>query len=176
MNKLPYKLSLSLFSIVNFVILLCFLASCTTTKTYKLYEGQQLPEDKIAHLISKEERILVHSVDGVKSPEGKETYGPSVFELSPGDHTLTVSFRRTFTVTHGRTTITYRSTSSGSLDVKVNAEAGHTYRLGAEHDPEKEQWYAIVMDETKKKRIVEAGPYSSKTVQVYRDVAPFRGG
>jgi hypothetical protein len=124
------------------VILLGFLASCITTKTYKLYEGQQLPEDKLVQLISKEERILVHSVDGVKSPEGKETYGPSVFELSPGDHTLKVSFRRNFTVTQGRTRITYRSTSSGNLDVRINTEAGHTYRLRAEHDPEKEQWYA----------------------------------
>ena len=87
-----------------------------------------------------------------------------------------VSFRRTFTVTQGRARITYRSTSLGNLDVRVNAEAGHTYRLRAEHDPKKERWYVIVMDETKKKRIVEAGPYPSKTVQTYKDVAPFRGG
>jgi hypothetical protein len=32
------------------------------------------------------------------------------------------------------------------------------------------------MDETQEKRVFQAGPNPSKTVQTYKDVAPFRGG
>jgi hypothetical protein len=153
-----------------------FLASCTTMKSTKLYEGQQLPDNRIAHLISKEDWILVHSVDGVKDPDGSETYGPSKFELLPGDHTLIVSFQRNFSHTTGRTVVYYKSSSTNNLDLRVRTEAGHTYLLTSQHDPEREEWYAVIMDETQKRKIVEVRPEPSKTVQTYVVKHPFRAG
>jgi len=144
-------------------------------KTTKLYEGQQLSEDKIARLISKEDGILVHSVDGVKSPDGKETYGPSKLELLPGDHVLVVSFRRTFSRTTGSGIVYYRSSSTNNVAVRFRTEAGHTYILKAEHDPKRKEWFAIVLDETQKRKIVEVGPQPSKTVQTYVVSYPPKG-
>lgn len=176
MNKQQYKISLRSPGFVTFVMMICFLTSCTTMKTHRLYEGRQLSDDKIAQLISKGDGILVHSVDGVKSPDGKETYGPSTFELLPGDHTLIVSFRRNFGVPRGRATIYYRSSSTNNLDVRVGTKAGHTYLLTSQHDPEKEEWFAVVMDETQKRKIVEVGPQPSKTIQTYVATPPPSGG
>ena len=143
-------------------------------KTYKLYEGQRLPDDKAVHLINKGsrilvkgDRVLVHSVDGVKSSERKEAYNPGVFELLPGDHTLTVSFYRFFAITQGCESFYYRSTSTRKVDVTMRTEAGHTYLLTSRQDPKKDKWYFVVTDEAKGKQIVEAGPYPCETVQIW---------
>lgn len=176
MNKLHNKVRLYLAHIVSFVVVMGFLASCTTMKTTKLYEDRQLHDDEIAHIFSKEDRILVHSINGVKSPDGKETYGPSKFELLPGDYTLTVSFRRNFAITRGRSTVYYRSSSTRNLDVRVRTEAGHTYLLTSQHYPEREEWYAVVMDQTQKRKTIEVGPQPSKTVRTFVATPPPRGG
>ena len=167
MHRQQYKISIHLSAFVTFVAMICFLASCTTVNTHRLYEGQQLSDDKIALLISKGDTILVHSVDGMKSPDGKETYGPSKFELLPGNHTLIVSFRRDFAVERGRAIIYYRSSSANNLVVRVGTEAGHTYLLTSQRDDERQEWYAVVMDETQKRKIVEEGPQPYNTVQTY---------
>ena len=163
MSKLQIRVSLLLTSIVSFLVPICFLVSCTTMKTYKLYEGQQIPIYKAAYLINKRSSILVkgsniliHSVDGLKSPDGEETYRPGEYELLPGDHTLTVSFYRFFAITQGCESFYYRSTSTREVDVALRTEAGHTYLLTSQQDPKKEKWYLIVTDEAKDRKMFEA--------------------
>jgi hypothetical protein len=56
MSNLQYRV---LASLASFMILMCCLASCTTMKTYKQYEGDPLPDDKVVHLINEESKILV---------------------------------------------------------------------------------------------------------------------
>ena len=73
---------------------ICLLASCTTMKDHKLYNGSQLPDDQTALLVNKGDFILIHSIDGIKNPIGEETYGPGRIEVLPGDHSLTISFCR----------------------------------------------------------------------------------
>jgi hypothetical protein len=179
MSKLQVRVSLHLTSIVTFLVPICFLVSCTTMKAYKLYEGQQLPDEKAAYLVNKGSSILVkgsniliHSVDGLKSPDGEKIYSPGAYELLPGDHTLTVSFYRFFTITRGCESFYYRSTSTREVDVTLRTEAGHTYFLTSQQDPKKEQWYFIVTDEAKDKKMFEAGPYPCETVKIWHATPP----
>ncbi len=165
--------------ILNFVVLVCQLASCTTMKTYKQYEGEKLPNDKAVHLINKGskilvrgDKILVHSVDGVQSSDGEKPYSPGDFELLPGDHTLTVSFYRFFTITQGCETSYYRSTSVRKVDVTFRTEAGHTYLLTSRQDPKKDKWYFVIMDEVKDRKILEAGPFPCETVEIWNAYPP----
>ena len=62
------------------------------------------------------------------------------------------------------------------MDVRVRTEAGHTYLLTSQDDPEREEWYVVVMDETQKRKIVEVGPQPSKTVRTYVVTRPPKGG
>ena len=179
MGKLQVRVSIPLTIIVSFVVLMCFLASCATIKSYKLYEGQQLPNDKVVHIINKGsrilvkgDRILVHSIDGVRSPDGGKTYSSGEYELLPGDHTLMVSFYRFFTISRGCESFYYRSTSARKVDVTLSTEAGHTYLLTSEQDPKKEKWYFIVTDVTEDRRIFEAGPYTCETVKIWHATPP----
>jgi hypothetical protein len=165
--------------IASFVVFVCFLASCTTSKTYRLYEGQQLPNDKTVRLINKGskilvrgDKILVYSVDGVECPDGKKIYSSGRFELLPGDHTLTVSFYRFFTRTQGCAQYYYRSTSTRKVDVTFRTETGHTYLMTSRQDPKKEKWYFVVTDEVEGRRILEAGPYPCETVEIWLATPP----
>jgi hypothetical protein len=149
-------------------------------KTYKQYEGDPLPDDKVVNLINegskifvRGDKILVHAVDGVKSSDGEKPYSPGDFELLPGDHTLTVSCYRFFTITQGCAHLHYRSISTQKVDVTFRTEAGHSYRLTSREDPKQEKWYFIVEDKVKDRRILEAGPFPCETVKIWHAVPPF---
>ena len=179
MSKLQVRVSLHLTSIVTFLVPICFLVSCTTMKAYKLYEGQQLPDEKAAYLVNKGSSILVkgsniliHSVDGLKSPDGEKIYSPGAYELLPGDHTLTVSFYRFFAITQGCAQDYYRSTSTQRVDVTFKTEIGHIYLLTSRKDPKKEKWYFVVKDNVEGRIIFEAGPFSYETVKIWHAVPP----
>ena len=158
------------------MVILCGTASCSATKSYKLYEGAELPEDRIAIITGQERPVFVHAVNGMKNPEGEDTYGSFRTELLPGTHTVTMSFEGR-TSTSERTdrpysfyyTVYYRCNSTKTVDIKVNAEAGHIYSVTSKRDFDKHQWYAVVMDETTGETIVQDGPYALDCVRTGDD-------
>jgi hypothetical protein len=146
------------------VVLVGFLASCgPSKKTYKLYQGPQLPSEETAQLVCEGETIQINAVNGQKSPQGKDTFGKVELEILPGDYDLTVSFSgKSMTMvdaTRYYYDVFYRHDSLNPVDITVKAEAGHTYLLTSTHDYEKSTWYAVVKDETGDRIIVNAGPY-----------------
>jgi hypothetical protein len=135
-------------------------------KTYRLYQGPQLPDDETAQIICTGERIRINSVNGQKSPDGKDTFGNVRLEILPGDYDLTVSFSGTSLVmVHGKKgqsigeTISYRHDSLNDVDITINAKAGHTYVVNSSHNYEQSRWFIVVRDETGDRRILKEGPY-----------------
>ena len=155
------------------IVLLGFLTSCTLTmKTHRLYEGPQLPSDETSQVICTGETIRINSVNGQKSPDGKDTFGNVKIEILPGDNELTVSFSGTsITMNYGsegryRYNIYYRHDSLNNLDITINAEAGHKYLLTSTHDYEKSRWHVVVRDETAGRSILKEGPYPLNKVRI----------
>jgi len=134
-------------------------------KTHRLYEGPQLPSDETAQIICTGERIRINSVNGQKSPDGKDTFGNVRIMILPGDYHLTVSFSGTsMAMAYGedgryRYNIYYRHDSLNNVDIAMNAEAGHTYLVTSTHDYEKSRWRIVVRDETADRTILKEGPY-----------------
>jgi hypothetical protein len=141
-----------------------YLASCgPSRKTYKLYKDQQLASDKTAQLLCKGETIQINSVNGQKSPQGKDIFGNVTLEILPGDHHVTVSFSgRSATTVFGESynyQVFFTHDSFHNVDITIKAEAGHTYLVTSNHDYEKSTWNAVVRDETDDRTILEEGPY-----------------
>lgn len=153
-------------SIFVFLVLLGFITNCTlATKTHRLYEGPQLPNDETAQILCTGERIRINSVNGQKSPDGKDTFGNVKIVILPGNYHLTVSFSGTsMAMAYGengryRYNIYYRHDSLNNVDITMKAEAGHTYLVTSKHDYEKSRWRIIVRDETADRTILKEGPY-----------------
>ena len=151
-------------SVLIATVSMVYLASCgPSKKTYKLYTGPQLPSDKTAQLVCKGETIQINSVNAQKSPDGKNTFGNVTLEILPGDHHITVSFSgRSAPTVVGESynyQIFYTHDSLQNVDIKIKAEAGHTYLVTSNHDYEKSIWHAVVRDETDDRRIFKEGPY-----------------
>ena len=145
-------------------VFVVYLASCgAPMKTYRLYEGPQLPGDKTAQLVCKGETIQLNSVNGQKSPKAKDVFGNVTLEILPGDNHLVVSFSgRSMELASGGLytyNIFYRHDSIENLNISLKAEAGHTYLVTSDHNYEKNRWHAVIKDETDNKRILKEGPY-----------------
>jgi len=146
------------------MVLIVYLTSCgPSMKTYKLYKGPQLPSEETAQLVCKGETIQINSVNGQKSPQGKDTFGKVKLEILPGDHQVTVSFSgRSAPTVFGELynyQVFFTHNSLQNVDITIKAEAGHTYLVTSNHDYEKSTWNAVVKDETDDKTILEEGPY-----------------
>ena len=164
MQRPNYKGIPRFVSILMAIILMVYLASCgPSKKTYKLYNGPQLPSDKTAQLVCKGETIQVNSVNEMKSPDGKDTFGNVTLEILPGDHHVTVSFSGRSALTVFGESYNYQvfftHDSLHNVDITIKAEAGHTYLVTSNHDYEKSTWNAVVRDETDDRRILREGPY-----------------
>lgn len=151
-------------SILLTVLLMGFLTTCSPPMlTYRLYQGPQKPSDETAQLLCKGERIRINSVNGMKSPDGKDTFGSVKLEILPGDYTLTVSFSgKSRTLVPARNYnyyIFYRHDSLNNVDITMKAEPGHTYPLTATHDYRKSTWHVVVRDETDNSIILKEGPF-----------------
>jgi hypothetical protein len=111
----------------------------------------------------KGETIQINSVNGQKSPQGKDTFGNVALEILPGDYHLTVSFSgRSWTTVFGESynyQIFFTNNSLHNVDITMKAEAGHTYLVTSNYDYQKSTWYAVVRDETDDRRILKEGPY-----------------
>jgi len=98
-------------------------------KTYKLYKGPQLPSEETAQLVCKGETIQINSVNGQKSPQGKDTFGKVKLEILPGDHQVTVSFSgRSAPTVFGELynyQVFFTHNSLQNVDITIKAEAGH---------------------------------------------------
>jgi hypothetical protein len=148
------------------IVLLGYLTSCTLAmNTHKLYQGPQLPKDETAQIICTGETIRINSVNGQKSPDGKDIFGNVRLEILPGDYHLVVSFSGTsMAMDYGedgryRYNIYYRHDSLNTVDITINAKAGHTYLVNSTHNYKKSRWRAVVRDETGDRRILKEGPY-----------------
>lgn len=165
------------------VILVGFLASCgPSKKTYKLYQGPQLPSEETAQLVCEGETIQINSVNGQKSPQGKDTFGKVELEILPGDYQITVSFSgRSAPTVFGELynyQVFFTHNSLENVDIAIKAEAGHRYLITSSHDYEKSTWNAVVKDETDDRTILSKGPYPLNKIRtgdnraasrVYRD-------
>jgi hypothetical protein len=157
-------------SVLTATILMVYLASCgPPKKTYRFYQGPQLPSDQTAQLACKGETIQINAVNGQKSPQGKDTFGNVSLEILPGDYHLTVSFSgRSATTIFGESynyQIFFTNNSLHNVDITMKAEAGHTYLVTSNHDYEKSTWYAVVRDETDDRRILREGPYPLRRIR-----------
>ena len=148
------------------LVLLAFLTNCTLAiKNLRLYEGPQLTSDETAQIICTGERIRINSVNGQKSPDGKNTFGKVRVEILPGEYHLTVSFSGTsMDMVYGedgryRYNIYYRHDSLNNVDITMKAEVGHTYVVTSTHDYGKSRWRVVVRDQTADRTIVKEGPY-----------------
>ena len=158
-NKIP----LFVFVLLTTVFVVC-LASCgPSMKTYRVYAGPELPGSETAQLLCEGEKIQLNSVKGQKSFTRKDISGKVTLEILPGDYDLTVSFSgRSMTTVFGdwySYNIFYRHNSTDNVNISMKAEAGHTYLVTSDHNYEKDQWYAVIRDETAGKRILKEGPY-----------------
>jgi hypothetical protein len=164
MSRLKYK-NISLFvSVLMAAIFMVYLASCgPSKKTYRFYQGPQLPSDQTAQLVCKGETIQINSVNGQKNPQGRDTFGNVTLEILPGDYHLTVSFSgRSWTTVFGESynyQIFFTNNSLQNVDITMKAEVGHTYLVTSNHDFEKSTWNAVIRDETEDRTILEEGPY-----------------
>lgn len=146
------------------VVLVGYLSSCSPSlQTYRLYAGPQMPSAETAQLLCKGDKIQINSVNGKKSPEGKDVFGKVKLEILPGDYHLTVSFSgKSMTMVEATRyyyNVFYRHDSLNTVDITIKAETGHTYLVTSTHDYEKSIWYAIVRDETDDRIILNKGPY-----------------
>lgn len=155
-----------LLSILSSVVLTGFLLSCTMDlRSYRLYQGPQLPSDQTAKFITKGERIRIRSVNGRKIPGGEDVLPAVAIEVLPGDYHITVSFSgSSLVMAYGedgryRYNIYYRHDSLNNIDITINAKAGHTYLVNSTHNYEESRWYVVVRDETGDRRILKEGPY-----------------
>ena len=159
MQRTNYKDIPRFVSILMTMVLMVYLASCgPSKKTYKLYQGPQLPSNEIAQLVCKGRTIQINSVKGQKSPQGKDTFGNVTLEILPGDHQVTVSFSgRSAPTVFGESfnyQVFFTHNSLQNVDITIKAEAGHTYLVTSNHDYEKSTWNAVVRDETDDRRIL----------------------
>jgi hypothetical protein len=164
MQRPNYKSIPRFVRILMAIVLMGLLASCgPAMKSYRLYEGPQLPSDETAQLVCKGKTIQINSVNGQKSPKGKDTFGNVTLEILPGDHYVTVSFSgRSRTKVFGNSynySVFFAHNSLHNVDITIKAEAGHTYLVTSTHDYKKSRWHAIVRDETDDRRILREGPY-----------------
>jgi hypothetical protein len=170
MQRTNYKGIPRFVSVLMAMVLMVYLASCgPSMKTYKLYQGPQLPSEETAQLVCKGETIQINSVNGQKSPLGKDTFGNVTLEILPGDHQVTVSFSsRSARTVFGESfnyQVFFTHNSLENVDITIKAEAGHRYLVTSRHDYEKSTWNAVVRDETDDKRILREGPYPLNTVR-----------
>jgi hypothetical protein len=122
-----------------------------------------MSSDETAQILCKGERIQINSMNGMKSPDGKDAFGNVKLEILPGDYHLILSFsgKSMTMVSAGRYyyNVFYRHDSLNNVDITMKAEAGHTYIVTSTHDYEKSTWHVIVKDETGDRRILKEGPY-----------------
>jgi hypothetical protein len=161
----PKCKSISAFiSVLIATVFMVYLASCgPSKKTYRFYQGPRLPSDQTAQLVCKGEPIQINSVNGQKSPLGRDTFGNVALEILPGDYHLIVSFSgRSWTTVFGESynyQIFFTNNSLHDVGITMKAEAGHRYLVTSNHDFEKSTWNAVVRDETEGRTILEEGPY-----------------
>lgn len=125
---------------------ICIIAIWTVSCTahYKLYEGDHFSPKEVAVLISKDPFFRSHGlyldeVDGKGAPDAyifKKWYGSKLdgsfrIELSPGEHTLSVSYRGKYI-------------SVRNQRITFYAQAGRTYTIKAFADTQKMTWRAWV--------------------------------
>ena len=170
MPSLKCKSNLRFLTVLIATVLMVYLVSCgPSMKTYKLYQGPQLPSEETAQLVCKGETIQINSVNGQKSAQGKDTFGNVTLEILPGDYQVTVSFSgRSATTVFGESynyQVFFTHHSLENVDITIKAEAGHRYLLTSNHDYQKSTWNAVVRDETKDRRILRKGPYPLNTIR-----------
>ena len=164
MQRTNYKGIPRFISILMTMVLMVYLTSCGPSKmTYKLYKGPQLTSDKTAQLLCKGETIQINSVNEMRSPDGKDTFGKVTLEILPGDYHITVSFSgRSAPTVFGESynyQVFFTNDSLQNVDITIKAEASHRYLVTSNHDYEKSRWHVIVRDETDDRRILKEGPY-----------------
>ena len=170
MQRTNYKDIPRFVSIFMAMVLMVYVASCgPSKKTYKLYEGPQLPSNETAQLVCKGETIQINSVNEMKSPDGKETFGNVTLEILPGDYHITVSFSgRSAPTVFGESynyQVFFTHSSLQNVDITIKAAAGHKYLVTSNHDYKKSTWGAVVRDETDDRTILEEGPYPLKKIR-----------
>jgi hypothetical protein len=170
MPSLKRKTIVRFLAVLTATVLMVYLASCgPSMKTYRLYQGPQLPSEETAQLVCKGETIQINAVNGQKSPQGKDTFGNVALEILPGDYQVTVSFSGISAPTVFGESYNYQvfftHHSLENVDITVKAEAGHRYLVTSDHDYEKSTWNAVVKDETDDKTILEEGPYPLNTIR-----------
>jgi len=166
-------------SVLITTVFMVYLASCgPSKKTYKLYKGPQLPDNETAQLVCKGETIQINSVNGQKSPQGKDTFGNVTLEILPGDHHVSLSFSgRSAPTVFGESynyQVFFTHDSLQNVDITIKAAAGHRYLVTSKHDYEKSTWNAVVRDETDDRTILEKGPYPLNKIRTGDNKAALR--
>ena len=179
MQRSNYKNIHRFVSILLTMLLAGFLAACSPSMlTYRLYQSTQKPSDETAQILCKGKRIQINSVNGMKSPDGKDTFGSVKLEILPGDYHVTVSFSgKSSTLVHASMYyyyIFYRHDSLDNVDITMKAEPGHTYLLTSTHDYENSTWHVVVRDETKDRVILKEGPFPLNKIRTGDDQAQMR--
>jgi hypothetical protein len=170
MKKISHKQITPFVNVLFSLTLVVWLTSCgPSMKTYRLYDGPQRPTEETVLLLCEGKTAQLNSINGQKSPKGKNVFGNVTLEILPGDYQLTVSFsgKSMEQVSGGNYYyhIFYQHDSLENVDITMEAEAGHTYLLTSDHDYGKSRWHAILMDQTNEKRILKLGPYPLNTVR-----------
>jgi hypothetical protein len=137
-----------------------------------------MPSDETAQIFCKGKMMQINSVNGMKSPDGKNTFGNVKLEILPGDYRITVSFsgKSSTLVPAGMYYyyIFYRHDSLNKVDITMKADPGHKYLLTSTHDYEKSTWSIIVRDETEDIIILKEGPFPLNKIRTGDDQAQMR--
>ncbi len=163
--------------VLLFLLLMCFLVGCASRpEIVRLYGEEHLPADQVAYLVGDRESLMLHSVDGTRSPSGRKGFGSSwdgtySLEVLPGEHTLTVSlYLRTTSRELGNRFSTYEThyeiSSLENVDITLSLQPRHTYLLTSEWDFDSQIWFPMVIDQTTDQTVFKEGPYPFKKFQV----------
>ena len=160
MNRIASVANAGASCLIVWTAVLVLLSGCADTREYlkkypllpcRMYNGPELPLEKVSFVIVLDSRIVIETIDGAKPATCNRAQrqdipdsisGPYYFyftEMIPGQHTLISRFQRIYN--DG----SQYSESSVTFDMKL--EAGHIYKLISEF-PGERTWNPALIDVT----------------------------
>lgn len=150
---MAFKSPLSILS----VAVLVTLVGCAAPIPIKTYDGQQLPVADTAALLV-DRQIFVSEIagyrTGIKFTTKEESKEGTQFDVKPGVHKIVFSYysRTSSSDNVGlpppgtRVTTTYRSASSGPIEITYDFQKGHKYEV--HYRPDNKKFHAQIVDVT----------------------------
>lgn len=104
-------------------VVIIFLTSSCSSKTYKLYDGVDLPKDEVSIIKTQSDRLSILSVDD-KNLESE----PKEVHVLPGKHTVKVQYKSQ------SIKLRFTKTRSSTKALEILAEPGYEHLISDQKD------------------------------------------